>query len=226
MAEWRLFRGWNEAELRERLDHLDALDRNFEEEDAEMTPVRGWRTQHSSAVVAREEPGPAVPEGPFERLRTVLRNYQFSDPRIVTAHFDPRKPFLGRRYLLELCVPALRYLCATVVSAERDERDRAEPVYGFRYETLEGHIEQGWEWFVITKGPEGEITFSIEARWKPGTFPNFWSRLGFAIVGKRMQKRWHRHAHLRMMFLSTRPIDELRRGGRIAHEGPEISFDF
>jgi uncharacterized protein (UPF0548 family) len=44
----------------------------------------------------------------FERARVALANYQFSDPNIVIAHFDPALPLLGRRMLLEIQVLGLR----------------------------------------------------------------------------------------------------------------------
>lgn len=229
MAEWRIIRGWSDEELMERLRALSSVARNFTERDEDMTPERGWKRQYSRSLVAREKPGPAERGGPFERLSVVLRNYEFSDPRIVTAHFNPEEQFEGRRFLLELKVPGLRYLCGTVVAAVREESPEGSPVYGFRYETLEGHIERGWEWFLVRKDQKtGEIEFSIEARWKEGEFPNFWSRIGFDLVGRRMQKRWHRHAHRRMTILSSQPMEVLERQGRggLAHEGPEILFEF
>ncbi len=193
-----------------------------------MTAATGWRRQHSEAIVASEQPGPPEERGPFARLRLALRNYEFSDPRIVTAHFDPAQPLAGRRMLLEIRVLGLRYLTGTVVAAVREDRSGGDDYFGFRYETLAGHLEAGWEWFLLRKDhASGEIRFSIEARWREGEFPNFWSRLGFRLLARRLQKRWHRRAHRRMALLSRYPVEELRRrSGALAHEGPRISFDF
>lgn len=138
--------------------------------------------------------------GPFHRARRALERYAFSDPGIVEAHFDPRTPLQGRRLLLELKVPLLRYLSGVLVTEVRDETSQDTSTYGFRYDTLEGHIERGWEWFLIRKDhASGAITFHIAASWLPGDFPNWWSRVGFALVGSRYQRRWHRLAHERMM---------------------------
>ncbi|MFO7653549.1 MAG: DUF1990 family protein [Candidatus Krumholzibacteriia bacterium] len=193
-----------------------------------MSRSAGWRRQFSVATIAREEPGLPEEGGPFARLCVALRNYQFSDPSIVTAHFDPAHPFEGRRMLLEIRILGLRILTGTLIGAVSEERSAGTDQFGFRYETLEGHIEAGYEWFMIRKDhATGEIRFSIEARWRMGEFPNAWSRLGFHLLARPMQKRWHRRAHRRMSLLSRFPVEELRsRGGRIAHEGPRISFDF
>jgi uncharacterized protein (UPF0548 family) len=227
MAEWRFLRGWSDEELRRRLEALDSLSRNFDA-DLAMAESTGWRRQFSRAIVSHEQPGPPEEGGPFERLRQVLENYEFSDPSIVTAHFDAAHPFEGRRMLLEIRVWGLRYLTPTLVSSVRDERREESSHYGFRYDTLQGHLESGWEWFLIEKDHEtGEIRFSIEARWQQGEFPNLWSRIGFHLLARRMQRRWHTRAHNRMALLSRYPLDVLQReGGRISHEGAEIVFDF
>jgi len=226
MAEWRFLRPWTEPELRQRLLELENVDRNFAFEDTEKEA--GWRRQYSRARLARERPGDAEEDGAFVRLCTALENYEFSDPRIVIAHFDNRAPLLNRRMLLELRIWGLRYLTGVIVGAVRNERSDDNEYFGFRYETLEGHIESGYEWFLLRKDrATGEIFFSIEARWKEGTFPNFWSRLGFWLLANRKQKEWHRHAHQRMTLLSRYPLAELRqRRSELAHEGPEVIFDF
>ena len=112
------------------------------------------------------------------RARVALAAYQFSNPDIVVAHFDPETALLHRRILLEIKVLGLRYLCPAVVHRVRDEGN----VYGFRYDTLEGHIERGVEWFLLTKNEVGEIRFRIEARWQRGRLPNWWSRVGFVLL--------------------------------------------
>jgi len=228
MAEYRFLRAWKEDELEQRLKALGSLEKNFDLDHASMTESLGWRRQYSLGMVAHERPGPPEPDGPFVRLSTALINYEFSDPRIVIAHFDPAAPLLGRRMLLELRILGLRYLAGAVVAAVRDDRSQEDDHFGFRYETLEGHIESGWEWFLLRKDrATGLIQFSIEARWKEGSFPNFWSRLGFWLFARRKQKEWHRNAHRRMTLLSRYPLEELQlRSGQLAHEGPEIIFDF
>jgi uncharacterized protein (UPF0548 family) len=225
MTEWRFLRGWTEAELLGRLQALDAFDRNF---DPSVTD--GWSAHRSTAVVAREEPGPAQPGGVFERLCTAVAGYEFSDPEIVTAHFNRDIPLHRRRLLLELKVLGLRYLCGAVVMKVREEQNEKASWFGFRYDTLHGHIERGEEWFLLTKTHEtGDIRFEISARWRAGEFPNWWSRAGFAGLGHHYQRQWHMHAHRRLAWLATTPDHTIARDrfGRrrlLAHEGPAIEF--
>ena len=220
MAEWRLFRNWSSGALRARLDALPARPLNFEAEEAEMTSEQGWHHYHSDAVIATEREGDTM----FERARVALANYQFSNPRIVVAHFDPATPLLMRRLLLEIKVLGLHYLCPAVVHEVRDEVN----VYGFRYDTLEGHIERGLEWFLLRKDADGKIHFRIEARWRRGDFPNWWSRVGFAVLSGPYQRRWHRQAHRRLSMLAhygaLRP--PRRDAAGLTHQGVDVVFTY
>lgn len=220
MAEWRLFRRWSNDELRVRLGSLSTRRRNFDEEEERMTGEEGWHHYRSEAVIARDAADGAC----MQRARVALANYQFSDPGIVVAHFDPASPLLMRRLLLEIKVLGLRYLSAAVVMRVRDERD----AYGFRYDTLEGHIERGMEWFLLTRNERGDIRFRIEARWKRGDLPNWWSRLGFMLVSGYYQRQWHRQAHRRLSLLAhygslARPP---RDAAGLTHQGLDVTFTY
>ncbi len=221
MAEWRLFRGWSPDELSRRLDALSRLSRTVPDRDEEMTLARGFSRHHSQALIAREPPGDPVEGGPFERATTLVTDYEFSDPRIVTCHFDPMARLLGRRMLLEIRVPGLRYLNGVVVSRVRREHDEHGAVFGFRYDTLEGHIESGAEWFLLRKDrATGDVRFSIDAAWRMGQFPNWWSRVGFELVGRRYQRAWHRLAYLRLRaLLEAEDLPPLPSPDRLVHEG-------
>ena len=221
MTEWRLWRAWTSEELRVRLERLAAAQPNFTGDEVELTGERGWHHYHSDAVIAREA---AEADGYFERARVALANYQFSDPRIVVAHFDPKGALLGRRILLEIKVLGLHYLCPTLVTNVRSEPG----VYGFRYDTLDGHIERGMEWFLLTKDADGAIRFRIEARWQRGEMPNWWSRAGFAVLSGFYQRRWHRRAHHLMSLLAhygstQRPA---RDAAGLTHQGLDVTFTY
>lgn len=223
MAEWRFGRGWSEEALAARLRALDGLERNFDPAEPKDAS-HGWRSHESETTVARERSGPPVQGGAFERARAAVARYEFSDPRIVTVHLDPAAPLPGRRMLLELKVLGFRFLAGAVVGEVREESTDAETVFGYRYDTLRGHIERGWEWFLVTKShATGDVRFRIAAEWKPGDFPNHWSRIGFAVLGRNYQRRWLRRAHarLRRLLESGRPAPEPRDRGALLHEGPD-----
>ena len=228
MAAWRIGRGWTDEQLSEKLRALRGLQRNFSDPIEQMTLERGWHRYSSEAVVAQGPPGPPEEEGLFQRGRSAVANYAFSDPRIVIAHFDPEVPLEERYILLEMrALRVLHYLGGVVVGAVRSERQEDRTLFGFRYDTLEGHIEEGVEWFLLTKEHRsGIIRFRIEATWRPGQFPNWWSRLGFSLLGRHYQERWHRRAHRLMAQLVHRPPSSgLERGtAHLAHSHPEVTF--
>lgn len=220
MAAWRLWRGWSPASIKARLEAARSTGPNADAREEEMTAGHGWDHYYSEAVIARESEGAER----FRRAQVALANYQFSDPAIVLAHFDPAEPLLARCMLLEVQVLGLHYLCPAKVTRVRDDPD----VFGFRYDTLEGHLERGVEWFVITKDPQGDIRFRIEARWRQGDFPNWWSRVGFTVLSGYYQRKWHRRAHQRLSLLAhygstQRPP---RDASGLTQQGVDVTFTY
>ncbi len=229
MAELRIGRGWSERELALRLERILERPLNFSADPEEMTPDRGWNLYHSKALIAREPPGPPLPGGPYRLVEEAVVNFHFSDPAIVIAHFDASEELLGRRMLLEMkALRIFRYLAGVAVGAVRRTTEDDQHTFGYRYDTLEGHIERGSEWFLLTKDlASGEIRFRIEASWRTGDFPNWWSRLGFTFLGPHYQEEWHRNAHQRLFQIAHRAmaaaplVDELG----VAHAGPNVVFE-
>jgi len=227
VAEWRFGRGWTDRELENRLARLKGAGRNFAAEPGTLTPAQGWHRYYSEALLSREPPGGPAQEGAFARARVAVRNYEFSDPRIVTAHFDARLPLPGRRMLLEIRAFGVRYLCGVEVGEVVSEDDEEQTRFGFRYDTLEGHIERGSEWFVLTQCKRtGELRFRIEAIWRPGDLPNWWSKAGFRILAPLYQRRWCDLAQHRMACLARhgdfRPPRPAK--GGLMHGGPDVIF--
>jgi uncharacterized protein (UPF0548 family) len=225
VALWRLGRGWTEAELRAYLDDLKGRTVNFDIPPAQMTPANGWIVDGAEAVpIGREAPGPPEPDGHYERAKQAIQNYDFSDPTILVGHFDPKLPFVGRDMLLEMKVLGFRFLSGCRVHSVREESDEGATTFGFRYDTLEGHIERGFEWFLLVKEHEtGLIHFTIEAHWKLGDFPNWWSAVGFKVIGERYRALWRRRAPERLRRLAHQPAaaKPVATGGRLAHRGDE-----
>jgi uncharacterized protein (UPF0548 family) len=198
LADWRFLRGWSKQELQRGLQTRHGLQLNYDP-GAPKAAGDGWRQFASETPIARERPGPPEPGGAFEKAWEAMVRYEFSDPRIVTGHFDPAATLDGRTMLLELKALGFRFLAGTRVTATCLDAGDLHTVHGYRYDTLRGHVEAGWEWFLLTKShATGEVRFRIEAEWRPGDFPNAWSRLGFRILARHYQRRWIRRAHERL----------------------------
>ena len=221
MEFWRFGRGWSEATLKRYLAQLAQRKVSFTTLAEEMTRASGWYVDGIDRPIGREPPGPPLPDGLFARARQAIINYDFSDPRIVVCHFDPDAPLVGRDMLLEIKVLGLRFLNGVRVHSVRDEADDERSVFGYRYDTLAGHFEQGFEWFLLTKThATGEVRFKIEAHWRLDRFPNWWSRLGFLLVGERFRELWRRLAVKRMRRLARQPAEKaVAPAGRLAHRG-------
>lgn len=226
MAEWRIARGWTEHELQRHLAGLASLPLNFDE-DPETLPAPGWSTYSSEAVIAQSRPGPPRAGGAFDRGREAISSYEFSDTRIVRAHFDNGRALPGRPMLLEIkAFRVLHYLSGVVVGEVRSEAKDDETAFGFRYDTLEGHIERGSEWFMLRKKHDsGEIRFRICASWLPGDFPNWWSRIGFAFVGRYYQRKWHLRAHEIMSGLVKPRLDATSHSRDQQRTRPDVLFE-
>jgi uncharacterized protein (UPF0548 family) len=221
MARWHFLGGWSETALRTYLDEVSHRRPNFDAEPGEMTRANGWTVDGCQALIGREPPGPPLADGPFARARSSVVHYDFSDPRIVVGHFDAEAPLLGRPMLLEMKLFGLRFLGGVRVASVSDEADERRTLFGFRYDTLEGHFEQGSEWFRLTKShATGEVAFEIEAHWRLGSFPTWWARLGFLVLGGVVRALWRRLAVLRMRRLAHEPArGAVAQGGNLAHRG-------
>lgn len=223
MAVWRLGRGWSESELQKYLGLWSSRQVSFDESLGELDEGSGWTVDGTHSVIGQEPPGEPLPDGHFSRARQALINYDFSDPTIVVGHFDPDSDFVGRTMLLEIQVWGLHFLSGVRVHSVRDEVLDERTIFGFRYDALQGHIERGYEWFLLTKHHEtGEIDFRIEAHWQLGDFPNWWSKLGFKLLGEQNRERWRRRALECLTGLADRQVQKATAApGELAHRGDE-----
>lgn len=221
VTRWRFGWGWSEQELRTYLAELRDAEANFDERPERMTPEHGWTVDGDDQAIGHEPPGPPLPDGIFERAKQAMIAYDFSDPRIVVGHFDAGAPLSGRDMLLEIKTLGLRFLSGVRVHTVRDEADDHRTSFGFRYDTLEGHFEQGFEWFLLSKRhASGEVRFRIQAHWRMGDFPTWWSRLGFLLLGEMSRARWRRRAVARLRRLAHRPVEgPVAEPGQLAHRG-------
>jgi uncharacterized protein (UPF0548 family) len=207
---WRFLRGFADEELRTLLSCWKDEETNFDAPQDAMTAEEGWNQTRSVSTIGRDV---------LEKAWSALERYEFSDPRVVRAHFDPDSPLEGRLILLELKVLGFHYVCPVRVGKVR-KGDEGR-VRGFRIDTVKPHLESGSEWFLLEQDPEsGEVRFRIEAAWRLGEFPNLWTWAGFLLFARYYQRAWHRLAHLRMAQLAANLVvaQGPLRGG-LEHEG-------
>lgn len=142
-----------------------------------------------------EQPGPPEPGGVWELACEILRGYQFTDHRRLRGVFRPADPLLGRDMLLEGRFGPLRFhLGVRVTGVEDTERDGYR-IWGWTYETLHGHLEQGRLSYEVTKHlTTGEVEFVIRAFSRPARIPHPLYRLGFGMFGRPVQLEFYHRA--------------------------------
>jgi uncharacterized protein (UPF0548 family) len=206
----RAERGLDDPRVQRKLAEFRRRDYNFDPNRAEeYTAERGWHRDELSQALVPEGPGPPEPNGSWETARQLMRGYEFADPSIVRAYYDPDEPLEGRTMLLELRFHGLlRFDVGTRVAAvyegDRQRDGRWGRVWGWAYRTLEGHLEQGqMDWEVWKWVDSGEVEFRIHAYSRPAADRNLLLRFGFRVFGRQEQVAFQ-HSTLRRMERLTR----------------------
>lgn len=145
--------------------------------------------------------------------RRLMRGYEFADPSIVRAVYDPAHGLEGRDMVLELRFRALRFYAgvrvASVYEETRRVRGREGRVWGWSYRTLEGHLEQGEMHWQVWKWPDsGGVDFAIHSYSRRAEIPNPLVRLGFALFGRREQLRFLDSTCQRMRALTEAALHD------------------
>jgi uncharacterized protein (UPF0548 family) len=182
---------------------------NFDPDQADhFTTASGWHVDDYLQPLPPEPPGPPAPGGSFEVAQRLMRHYQFADPAIVRAIYAEDSPLERRDMLLEGRFYGLRFHLGVRVGGLVDEELAAggRPLrrWGWNYRTLQGHLEMGQMDYEVRKWLDsGEVEFRIHAVSRPAHIPNPVVRLGFRVFGRRVQRRFARHACQRMARLTA-----------------------
>ncbi len=190
-------------------------------------PENGWHVDDLCERLPAEPPGPPVEGGSWEVARRLMRGYEFADPSIVRASYDPEEPLEGRTMLLEVRFHGLRFHCGVRVSRvydeERSHDGRPVRVWGWAYQTLEGHLEMGqMDWQVWKWLDSGEVEFRINAYSRRAPERNPIARLGFRLFGRREQLTFL-HSTLKRMRRLTETALEERDGEAIQKAAEELT---
>lgn len=175
------------------LDRLRSLSINYDPADAPVGQHPGnWHVDHPRTLLGHEPPGSPVPGGAWEIACALVRAYEFADPDILRAVYRPADPLLGRDMLLEARFLVLRFYLGVRVTEVVDDTRDGHRVWGWGYQTLEGHLEQGKLIYEVCKNLQsGDVELWIRAYSRPAPIRNPLLRLGFAIFGRRTQLRFY-----------------------------------
>jgi hypothetical protein len=215
-------------QYRAQIDALAELPLNFDlERSHEYTEANGWRIDDYLAELPPEPAGPPLEHGSWAITCQMLREYRFPDPSIVTGIYYPDQPLAERVILLRARAYWMTFYFGVRVGAVIDEvRDGPhgpEQVWGFNYRTLQGHYERGQMDFTAVKQLEtGAVSFRIHAFSQPAEIANLIFRIGFHLLGRRVQRRFAKRALERMQRLVADELDSRETGRASPPEAPAV----
>ena len=182
--------------------------------DPERThdPEHGWRIDDYCEPLPSEPAGPPVAGGPFERCQELLREYKVADPKMVKAVYAHDAPLRGRNMLLKFRFGPIHFRAGCrvgdITDEERTEAGRPVRIWGWAYQTLEGHFEQGqmnWEAWKWTD--TGDVQFRIHSYSRGTKSGNPILRLGFRMVGQWQRRLYLTHACERMAQMTRGDVE-------------------
>ena len=159
-----------------------------------------WHHDTSRTTLGAEAPGPPEPDGVWRTACRLVEAYEFADPRIIRAVFAADAPLQGRDMLLEGRFAVLRfYFGVRVTDVIDEERPRdgdpsaQDRIWGWAYETLEGHLERGRMSYEVVKHQDsGAVELVIKAYSELAPALGVVTATGWRVFGRRTQLRFYR----------------------------------
>ncbi|MCB0078311.1 MAG: DUF1990 family protein [Anaerolineales bacterium] len=214
-------------------DQLDALGDahvNFDpDRSEEYRKDASWHFDEYEVELLSEPPGPPVKDGPWEMGQQVMRDYRFPDPKIITGIYYPESPLAERVMLLRARFMFFTFYFGVKIGGVTDERRETEAgpaqIWGYNYQTLQGHFEKGQMNFAIWKYLDsGRVFFRIHAFSQQDRIPNLLYRAGFKVLGRPLQRYFAHQALKRMKRFVAEDVAAARSGKRKQkkEEGPAV----
>jgi uncharacterized protein (UPF0548 family) len=185
---------------------------NYPEPPPGSAPVTGWHFDSYVQHLSAEAPGEPVPGGPWETACRLVRDYEFADPRILRGIYDVHEPLPGRHMLLEGRFCGLRFdmgvRVTSLTDGTRGTGESARRVWGWGYQTLQGHLEEGELTYEIVKHlATGAVDFVITGHSRRAPMRNPFIYFGFVLFGRLTQRRFYRNSARRLRRLLLAELD-------------------
>jgi len=187
---------------------------------AEHPEERGWHQDDMVEPLPAEPSGEPVEGGSWRVARALMDSYQLADPDVVTATYDEAAPLAGRNMLLRISFRGLPIWVGVRIGRDHEETREVEGrqvrVFGWSYDTLEGHFEEGrmhyelWKWL-----DSGDVEFHLRAISRPARSGPLPLRLGFRLLGRRQQLRFYRQICRRVRRLTEAELETERAARRL-----------
>jgi uncharacterized protein (UPF0548 family) len=202
-----------EARARRQLSALAGRAVNFDTENTDSyTAEHGWHRDDMVESLPHEGSGPPEEGGSWRVARRLMTDYQLADPHAVRAVYDEDAPLEGRDMLLRVRFAGLRFSVGVRVGEVYEETrqldGRRAHLFGWYYETLEGHFEEGrmhyelWKWL-----DTGSVEFRLHAFSRAAKTGPPLLRTGFHLFGRTHQLRFYRQICRRARRLTEAQLE-------------------
>lgn len=208
--------------IRRRLAALPSKRLNFNPVNLDhASPTTGWTITDLCQPLPSEPPGEPIDGGSWQIARRLMRGYEFADPSIVRAYYDPEEPLEDRNMLLKLQALGIAHLyvgvrVGDVYEAVRDVDGERACVWGWNYRTLEGHVEMGqMDWEVWKWLGDGRVEFRVHAVARVAHIRNPLVRLGFYVLREHERHAFLESTKQRMLTFTELALEREDAGGSI-----------
>lgn len=216
--------------LRRRLAALADAPVNYDVNALDLDhPPEGWSVDRRCQALVGEPPGDPVHGGSWEIAGRLIRGYEFADPSMVRAFYDPDAPLQGRTMLLELRGLGLVSIHVGVrvvrVYDELRELDgRRARVFGWAYRTLRGHVEAGqMDWQVWKWLDTGEVQFRVHSVSRVARIPNPLIWVGFHVLRGHERRLFLDSTDRRMRGFTERALHGQSRADIVREASPRLT---
>ncbi len=208
--------------VQRRLAALPRKRLNFDPSTLESASVAGgWTFTDLCQALPPEPPGAPIQDGSWQIARRLMRGYEFADPSIVRAYYDPEAPLQGRNMLLKLRALGIAHLyvgvrVGDVYEGVREIEGNQACVWGWNYRTLEGHVEMGqmdwevWKWLT-----DGRVEFRVHAVARLAHIGNPIVRLGFLLLREHERQAFLDSTKRRMLTFTELALSREHAGDSI-----------
>jgi len=163
-------------------------------------PGANWHDDLRRTSLPPERPGLPASGGSWQIARRLIETYEVACPHLIRGVYRASDPLCGRDMLLEGRFHGLHFHMGVRVTDVIDQtRDDGSRIWGWSYETLEGHLEKGRMTYAVVKTPEtGTVEFVTHAvsHRSPELGPVL--GLGWRLFGRRSQLRFYAGCAQRM----------------------------
>lgn len=204
------YRNWfGRVDHRRALEDLRTRAPNFRDEDLAQA---GWHHDLQRSRLPDERPGDPEPGGSWELARQLIEMYEAPDPAIIRGLYVVDSPLDDRDMLLEGRFQGLHFSMGVRGTGVIDEsRDDGTRVWGWGYDTLQGHLEQGRMSYEVVKDlGTGRVDFVTRGVSRPAPTVGPLVRLGWTLFGRRTQLRFYRRCGERVHRIVTECLERGR----------------